>query len=170
MVSAVVYAVLARTAGHRGEAERAQRHLSRAARLRPQLTYATPQLAVQTLLELGRASLAIGDAAGARVTLREANDILHRRPNLGLLPTEAEELRSQLNTVQERIVGASSLTRSELRLLPLLATHLTFQEIGERLYISQHTAKKHARVMYKKLGVSSRGQAVERARELGLGS
>jgi LuxR family maltose regulon positive regulatory protein len=42
------------------------------------------------------------------------------------------------------MVGASALTRAELRLLPLLATHLTFREIGERLYISQNTAKRQA--------------------------
>ena len=65
-------------------------------------------------------------------------------------------------------MGASSLTRAELHLLPLLPTHLSFREIGERLYISQHTAKKHATTLYHKLGVSSRSQAVQRARQLGL--
>ena len=83
---AVVYAVLARTAAHQGEAQRAQTHLTRAARLRPQLSYATPYLSVQALLELGRAYLSLGDGAGAKQTLREANDILHRRPELGILP------------------------------------------------------------------------------------
>ncbi|HET7519219.1 MAG TPA: LuxR C-terminal-related transcriptional regulator, partial [Actinomycetes bacterium] len=170
VLSAVVYAVAARTAAHRGEAERAHGQLARAARLRPQLTYATPQLAVQTLLELGRAYLGIGDAAGAKVTLREANDILRLRPDLGVLPKEAEELESQLDTVHEQILGASSLTRAELRVLPLLATHLTFWEIGERLYISRHTVKAHAGSVYRKLGVASRGEAVQRARELGLGA
>ena len=59
---------------------------ARAARLRPLLTYALPYLAVQTLLELGRAYLALDDAAGARVVLRQARDILRRRPDLGILP------------------------------------------------------------------------------------
>ena len=70
----LVYAVAARTAARRGEPQRAQEHLVRAARLRPMLTYATPHLAVQTLLELGRAYLGLGDAAGVRVTLTEANE------------------------------------------------------------------------------------------------
>jgi LuxR family transcriptional regulator, maltose regulon positive regulatory protein len=170
VLSAVVYAVAARTAAHRGEAERAQGHLARAARLRPQLTYATPHLAVQTLLELGRAYLGIGDAAGAKVTLKEANDILRLRPDLGVLPKEADELQSQLDTVHEQIMGASSLTRAELCLLPLLATHLTFWEIGERPCISRHTVKAHAGSVYRKLGVSSRSEAVKRAQELGLGT
>ena len=152
----LVYAVAARTSIHRGATQAGQEHLVQAARLRPQLTYATPHLAVQTLLELGRAYLGLGDAAGGRVTLTEANDILHRRPDLGLLPSQAEELGSGLDRLQEPIMGASSLTTAELR------------EIGERLYISQHTAKKHATSLYQKLGVSSRSQAVQRARQLGL--
>ena len=164
----LVYAVAARTSIHRGATQAGQEHLVQAARLRPQLTYATPHLAVQTLLELGRAYLGLGDAAGGRVTLTEANDILHRRPDLGLLPSQAEELGSGLDRLQEPIMGASSLTTAELRLLPLLPTHLSFREIGERLYISQHTAKKHATSLYQKLGVSSRSQAVQRARQLGL--
>ena len=82
--------------------------------------------------------------------------------------SQAEELGSGLDRLQEPIMGASSLTTAELRLLPLLPTHLSFREIGERLYISQHTAKKHATSLYQKLGVSSRSQAVQRARQLGL--
>jgi LuxR family maltose regulon positive regulatory protein len=63
----------------------------------------------------------------------------------------------------------SSLTRAELRLLPLLSTHLNFAEIGERLYLSPHTIKTQAMSVYRKLGASSRSQAVQRAQQLGLG-
>jgi len=63
---------------------------------------------------------------------------------------------------------ASSLTPAELRLLPLLATHLSFREIGERLYISRNTVKTHLRSIYHKLGATSRSQAIERALELRL--
>ena len=66
-------------------------------------------------------------------------------------------------------MGVSSLTAAELRLLPLLATHLSFPEIGERLYVSQHTVKTQAMSIYRKLGVSSRSQAVQRLQQLGLG-
>ena len=128
-----------------------------------------PHLAVQMLLALGRAYLAVGDAAGTRECLREAQDILRRRPDLGVLTEQAAELRSRLDSIHERIMGASSLTRAELRVLPLLSTHFTFREIGERLYVTPNTVKKHALAVYQKLGVSSRSEAVERARQLGLG-
>src|SRR5262245_54418071 len=61
-----------------------------------------------------------------------------------------------------------SLTDAELRLLPMLATHLTFREIGARLYISRNTVKTEAISIYRKLGASSRSEAVNRAIELDL--
>jgi DNA-binding CsgD family transcriptional regulator len=66
------------------------------------------------------------------------------------------------------MAGASSLTSAELRLLPLLATHLSFRQIGETLFISSNTVKTEAISIYRKLGVSSRGDAIASARELGL--
>jgi LuxR family maltose regulon positive regulatory protein len=55
-----------------------------------------------------------------------------------------------------------------LRILPLLSTYLSFQDIADRLVISRNTAKTHAMSIYGKLQASSRGEAVERAVELGL--
>jgi LuxR family maltose regulon positive regulatory protein len=60
------------------------------------------------------------------------------------------------------------LTAAELRLLPLLTTHLSFREIATRLYVSRNTVKTQAISVYRKLGVSSRGEAIVRASELGL--
>ena len=65
-------------------------------------------------------------------------------------------------------LGASSLSAAELRLLPLLPSYLTFREIGERLYLSPNTIKSEALSIYRKLGVSSRSDAVQQARQLGL--
>jgi LuxR family maltose regulon positive regulatory protein len=169
VASALVHGVAARVAVHQGDVPHAQAQLARATRLRPLLTYALPYLAVQTLLELGRACLALDDAAGARVVLRQARDVLRRRPDLGILVTQVDELRSNVDSSRSGTVGVSSLTTAELRLLPLLSTHLSFREIGERLYVSQHTVKSQAGSIYRKLGVSSRGQAVQRLQELGLG-
>ena len=70
-------------------------------RLRPLLTYAIPSLAVQTLVELGRAYLMVDDTAGARTVLRQARGILQRRPDLGVLPGQAAELHAALDTLRE---------------------------------------------------------------------
>ena len=167
-MSPLIYAAVARAAVHRGDVARAQEQLARAARLRPLLTYALPAFAVQTLLELARAYLALDDAAGARAVLRQARDVLRMRPDLGILPKQAEELLGELDASRDGTRGASSLTTAELRLLPLLPTHLSFAEIGERLYVSRHTVKTQAISIYRKLGVSSRSQAVQRLHQLGL--
>ena len=169
VASALVHAATARVAVHQGEVRQAQGQLARATRLRPLLTYALPYFAVQTLVELGRVCLALDDTAGARVVLRHAREVLRRRPNLGILPGQADELWSKLVISRGGTAGVSSLTRAELRLLPLLSTHLNFAEIGERLYLSPHTIKTQAMSVYRKLGASSRSQAVQRAQQLGLG-
>jgi LuxR family maltose regulon positive regulatory protein len=167
-MSALVHTVAARTALHHGDAPRAQEHLVQAARLRPLLTYAIPPVAVQTLLELGRAYLALDDLAGTRAVLRQARDILQRRPDLGVLPDHAEKLHAKLDATRGGVPGVSTLTTAELRLLPLLATHLKLFEIGQRLYLSKHTVKAQAVSIYRKLGVSSRSEAVQRLQEIGL--
>jgi LuxR family transcriptional regulator, maltose regulon positive regulatory protein len=57
---------------------------------------------------------------------------------------------------------------SELRVLPLLATHLSFPEIGAALFLSPSTVKSQAMSLCRKLGANSRRQAVARSRELAL--
>lgn len=166
--SAFAYALSARVALHRGEKPGADELLAQAQVLRARLTYALPYLAVQTRLELARAYLTLADAAGAETMQREIDTILRRQPDLGVLAAEAQELRAHLTTVRADVPGASTLTEAELRILPSLATHLTFREVGARLYVSHHTVKSHAMAIYRKLGVSSRTEAVERAREVGL--
>jgi LuxR family transcriptional regulator, maltose regulon positive regulatory protein len=167
-MSPLIHAVAARTALHHGDIPRAQEHLARAAQLRPRLTSALPQRAVQTLLELARAYLALTDVVGARILLREARDILRQRPHLGTLATQADQLQSKLDTLRETTASGARLTTAELRLLPLLSTHLTFREMSERLHVSPHTVKSQAISVYRKLGVSSRSQAIQRMQQTGL--
>ena len=165
----LVCAVKARVAVHRGDVAAAQRELVSAQRLRPLLTYAYPHLAVQARIELIRVRLALADVAGAKTLMREIDDILKRRPDLGTLVGEARALRTRLSAERAPSVpGASSLTAAELRVLPMLATHLSFPEIGAEMFLSPHTVKSQAMSIYRKLGASSRHQAVTRSRELGL--
>jgi len=117
---------------------------------------------------MAHAQLELADQGGARTMLGEIDAILRRCPDLGILGDQAAELSSSLSAADRDVPGLSSLTEAELRVLPLLSTHLTFREIGERLYLSRHTVKSHAMSIYRKLGVGSRGAAVERAREIGL--
>jgi len=162
-------AVQARTAMHRGDVAAARRELVSALPLRPLLTYAMPHIAVQARIQLIHVHLVLADMAGARTLMREIDEILKRRPGLGTLVDEALELRARLSAESGPAVpGVFSLTTAELRVLPMLATHLSFPEIGAEMFLSPHTVKSQAMSIYRKLGASSRNQAVIRSRELGL--
>ncbi len=166
--SALVFAWCARVAARRGDPTQARELATRAARLRPLLTYVLPVVSVQALLQLALAYLALADEAGASAALGQAKDLLRHRPDLGNLQQQVADLQSRLDTLKFEMVGASALTTAELRLLPLLATHLTLAEIGERLFISRATVKSQTNSVYRKLAVSSRGEAISRLQLLGL--
>src|SRR5580704_11391673 len=90
-------AVQARAALHRGDVAVARQQLVSAQRLRPAVTYAMPHIAVQARIELTRVHLALADLAGARTLMREIDELLKLRPDLGTLVDEAQALRTQLS-------------------------------------------------------------------------
>lgn len=60
------------------------------------------------------------------------------------------------------------LTPREVSLLELLPTHLSYVELGEHLYLSVNTVKTNLKSIYRKLGVTSRADAVRTAQRVGL--
>ena len=60
------------------------------------------------------------------------------------------------------------LSKSEIRVLRYLPTHLSAPEIASELSVSTTTVKTHLRNLYAKLGVHRRAEAVESARALSL--
>ena len=159
--SALVFAWAARVAVHLGLRSEAVEHTRRALALRPLLTYALPVVSTQALLATAQASLGLGDHHAAAATARQAEEIVRRRPGLGDLPDKVATL---VAAVQETANQGrpDTLTPAEVRLLPLLATHLTFPLIAERLGVSRNTVKTQAISTYRKLGVTSRNEAVAR--------
>ena len=167
--SALAHVVSARMALHEGRREDARAALARAHRLRPFLDHGLPWLTVEIGLELVRAHLALGEAAAARTVLSETEGVIELRPDLGVLIADAQELRGRVAATDGPAgAWAMSLTGAELRLLPYLATHLTFPEIASRLFISRNTVKTEAVSIYRKLTASSRSEAIDRAVEVGL--
>jgi LuxR family maltose regulon positive regulatory protein len=166
--SALPLASGARIALLEGDRDRAERLLREAAETGARLTVAVPILALQTRLELARCAIGLGDVREAQTLLLEANEIVAARPDLGVLVDELHEIEVELQARMASGLTTRSLTPAEVRLLPLLTTHLTFREIGEHLFVSQHTVKTQAISIYRKLGVTSRASAVQTARRLGL--
>jgi LuxR family maltose regulon positive regulatory protein len=86
-------------------------------------------------------------------------------------PTEPEAvaLIQRVSRVKAMVMGGTRpLTAAELRLLPHLATYQSLQRISEILLIGRETAKSQAASIYRKLGVSSRAEAVAEAARVGL--
>ncbi|MDA0161383.1 LuxR C-terminal-related transcriptional regulator [Solirubrobacter ginsenosidimutans] len=169
IVSGLALAATARIAIQHGDVRQAREDVARIHRVRPLLNHGLPWLSVQIGLELTRLHLALGEAGVAGTVLGEAEAILRVRPRLGTLAVLARELRQRVAATSiPSGQWAMSLTAAELRLLPLLTTHLAFPQIGERLFLSRTTIKTQASSIYRKFGVASRDEAIERAVELGL--
>jgi LuxR family transcriptional regulator, maltose regulon positive regulatory protein len=104
-----------------------------------------------------------------------ARDLLERHPryrtaHAGLLSVILDFLSGHgppppLRRVTE---PAEELSDSEVRVLRYLSGNLSAPEIASELYLSTSTVKTHMRHIYGKLGVHTRTEAVERARQLGL--
>jgi len=75
------------------------------------------------------------------------------------------EGKSYLSLAQPLI---EPLSQRELEVLRLIAEGLSNREISERLFLALSTVKGHSRIIYDKLQVQRRTEAVARARELGL--
>jgi DNA-binding CsgD family transcriptional regulator/tetratricopeptide (TPR) repeat protein len=125
------------------------------------------------LLQLARAHLADGDRAQARESLNAAIESA-LRSGVGLVETEARELAAsaglgQAGQASGPDAGGQSeptdaLTSRERQVLDLIEEGLSNRQIGERLFISGKTASVHVSAILRKLGASSRTEAVFRAR------
>jgi LuxR family maltose regulon positive regulatory protein len=167
---ALEHTVTAQALLRRGRWNEARAAMTAAQGLVPYLTAAIPWLAVQTRIELARGFVTLRDATAVQALLDEIDGLVAETPKLGGLPRQAKELRREAEAMPEPAEGSTGgLTPAELRLLPLLATHLSFREIAEQLYVSRNTIKTQAISVYRKLGVSSRSEAISEAHRLGLG-
>jgi LuxR family maltose regulon positive regulatory protein len=166
---ALANASRARSLLRRGRWNEARVSVTGAREAAAHVTDALPWLAVQVRLELARALVTMRDADAARELLDEARELLDRVPGFQALAERAVELELEIDVMPEpEGVHQAGLTPAELRLLPLLATHLSFREIAQQLFVSRNTIKTQAISVYRKLGVSSRSEAVAEAQRLGL--
>ncbi|KRE33851.1 LuxR family transcriptional regulator [Mycobacterium sp. Soil538] len=158
----VVYAVSAVMAARIGDASAARESVEVTERLLVRLG----RLAARTSL-LGHGLLSwtaavLGDRELLSTHLDAAERARRREPG-------ATALSARVDRVRAMVAGsAHPLTAAELRLLPLLATHMSLQQIADELVIGRETAKSQATSIYRKLSVSTRGAAVAEARRIGL--
>jgi LuxR family maltose regulon positive regulatory protein len=143
----------------------ARSHIARFARIGPWLN-------LLTRLALARSSTILGRTVEATTLLDETQRLLASLPDAVGIAAQVADVRRSLGTNGQSVggggFGPAALTTAELRVLQYLPTHLTVGEIAERLYLSRNTVKTHTITIYRKLGTSARGGAVEIARAAGL--
>lgn len=149
---------------HRGDHPHAEREI---ASVRshwgnlPGVTWLKADLAIRC----ANICLGLGDAPGALEFAQRAGDALQGYADPGVLP-------ARLAGVEERIRQgeAFGLSGAELRIIGFLPTHLSLQEIADRLFLARSTVKTHVARIYDKLGVEGRTEAVELIEQLHLGA
>lgn len=111
------------------------------------------------------------EPAAARRLLTRVRDLLEPLPDPATGPDRLTQTEKalRLRATRDRDGGAYwELSPRELEVLRLLPSSLSQREIAAELYVSFNTVRTHTRVIFRKLGVNSRAEAVARARELGL--
>jgi LuxR family transcriptional regulator, maltose regulon positive regulatory protein len=165
----LMFSVSAWIAGRQGRGDEAKRDLTHAMRLLDQFGGFMPWYEVETRLAIARASVQLADVGAARASLSRASRVLRHLPDAPRLHTWLDDCWAQIDEHSaSALAGPASLTMAELRILRFLPTHLTFREIGGRLCLSTNTVKTEAHAVYRKLGATSRSQAVAEASALGL--
>jgi LuxR family transcriptional regulator, maltose regulon positive regulatory protein len=66
------------------------------------------------------------------------------------------------------VSAAEPLTERERAVLRLLASRLSLREIGQEMFLSANTVKTHTQRIYRKLGVTTRHDAVLRGKQDGI--
>jgi len=168
-ISALTFAASAAARSHQGRVDEAKRDLVHCTHLLTLLGDFIPWYEVQTRVLLARASLQLADIVRARTLLAEASRFARRTRDVTIFQEWFDTAWGHIDAHAEiSLVGPSSLTTAELRILRFLPTHLSFREIAKRLHVSSNTVKSQAHAVYRKLDASSRSEAVARASEAGL--
>jgi LuxR family transcriptional regulator, maltose regulon positive regulatory protein len=152
-----------------GRLDEAEREALRGERLRR-----SPQPTVghtHALLVLAHIRVARSRLERAASDLKRAQRMIAEFPDPGRLPAIAATVEQNLTTARATAGNRDIVeepSAAELAVLQCLATGLSRRETGARLYISLNTVKTHTRELYRKLGATSRADAVASAEALGL--
>jgi ATP/maltotriose-dependent transcriptional regulator MalT len=152
-----------------GRLDEAEREALRGERLRR-----SPQPTVghaHALLVLAHVRIARSRLERAARDLERAQRAIREFPDPGRLPAIAAAVQQDLMTARADAGNGHVVEQpsaAELAVLRCLAAGLSRREIGGQLYISLNTVKTHIRELYRKLGATSRADAVARAEALGL--
>jgi LuxR family transcriptional regulator, maltose regulon positive regulatory protein len=162
--TSVATIALGRALAERGKLEEAEKELESGLSARRRLPGLSPWPTLIGLLALAPVRAERGDRAGGRAALAEARTILEAYPDAGIFPELLERQERKLRARKPREGQLNEeLTESELDVLRLLGGDLSTPQMAQSLYVAPSTVRTQVKSIYRKLGVSSRGQAVEEA-------
>lgn len=171
--SAMAHIVVGTSHARTGALDEATAHIERGIHLAG-LNYAW-HVRVYGLLTLAEIHHTAHKPAEARRLFARAREIVEALPKnpgeanaLARIERTERALRLRPTRAQEAGGPFWELSERELAVLRLLGSKLSQREIAAELYLSFNTVKTHMRAIFRKLGVSSRAEAVDRANELGL--
>jgi LuxR family transcriptional regulator, maltose regulon positive regulatory protein len=125
-----------------------------------------PWSTLQALLTLAPVRSAQGNHEGAQALVLEGAEIIKEYEDAGDLTGRLRHLERAIGSHDRRLLDEhQSLTDRELTILKLLPSDLSQRQIGAELFMSINTVKSHVKSIFRKLGVSSRGEAVARGKE-----
>ncbi len=163
---ALSLAVSALVRSRTGRVEEAAADLRQSKKLLERLDEFPPWYVAETWVALARTATRLDDARSATQMVAEASRALKLTPDAIVLGEWIAEVSLSIEVVSASAVG--DLTPAELRVLQFMPTHLSFPEIAGQVFVSPNTVKTQAQRVYRKLGVTSRREAVEQGRAAGL--
>jgi LuxR family maltose regulon positive regulatory protein len=166
-LSGTVFLALGRALAGQGELAEAEVQLGRALELfkvDSMGLHRTLGLLVLASVRHGR-----GDLPGGRALVDQAHNLIDQFTDPGVLPALLEQAEERLGSMPPaRVALVEPLTEREQTVLRLLPTRLSTREISRELSVSVNTIRSQVQAIYRKLGVSSRAEAVTQARHLRL--
>jgi LuxR family transcriptional regulator, maltose regulon positive regulatory protein len=161
---------LGRVLADRGKPEEARTELESALATRRRLPGLSPWPTLIGLVALAQVYLARGERGGAREVLDEAWASLELLgEDTGIFPELLERQERELRARKPRKGQLDGeLTERELEVLRFLSSELSTRQIAQNQYVATSTVRTQVKSIYRKLGVSSRKEAVEEARTRGL--
>jgi LuxR family maltose regulon positive regulatory protein len=165
--SSLAYTAAGAVRAAHGLLDEARSELEHAVQSRRRVSGISPWPTLEAMLVLAQVLLDLGDRASANELIEQARAVLTAYPD------GAEVQLARLDRLEGRprsvgTVGPAELTEREVAVLRLLRGTLSLREIGQELYVSPNTIKTHAQAIYRKLGVSTRHDAVAHARDIGI--
>ena len=161
--SSFILTALGTIHSRQGRLEEARAEFEYAIYRRRRWVLLSPWVSVENQLRLAKVLLAMDDRAAAATVLAEVRNVLTASPD------GADALLARLGAVERRLTMApppqlaEPLTQREQAVLSLLRKSMSVNQIAQELFLSGNTVKTHRRAIYRKLGVRTREEAIERA-------